>query len=68
MLPGGWPQDEHSQFVKLRERYFRELAPKARGGREAVLRKICLLLPRRTLADLLQHDDWLTQHKLLLRK
>ncbi|KAJ9520978.1 hypothetical protein QJQ45_022703, partial [Haematococcus lacustris] len=59
---GGWPADQHSQFVALRERYWREAA--SRGtGREAVLRKLHLVMPGWTFQQLLAHDDWLAAHK-----
>ncbi|GFH08651.1 uncharacterized protein HaLaN_03643, partial [Haematococcus lacustris] len=64
---GGWPADQHSQFVALRERYWREAA--SRGtGREAVLRKLHLVMPGWTFQQLLAHDDWLAAHKTTQRK
>ncbi|KAJ9520391.1 hypothetical protein QJQ45_000142 [Haematococcus lacustris] len=59
--------DQHSQFVALRERYWREAA--SRGtGREAVLRKLHLVMPGWTFQQLLAHDDWLAAHKTTQRK
>jgi hypothetical protein len=54
---GGWSPEEHSQFVKLRERYYKD-GLGTKGGRDAALSKVALLLPGRDLAAVLQHDDW----------
>jgi hypothetical protein len=60
---GGWAPEEHSQFVKLRERYFRE-GLGTRGGRETALGRMAALLPGRDLHALMRHDDWYTGEPL----
>lgn len=72
---GGWNQEEHSQFVKLRDRYLKEVgtlrgaaAGGSGGGREAVMSKVAQLIPGRDLAAVLSHDDWYVSWLLLQRR
>ena len=57
IVSGGWAVEEHSQFVKLRERFFKE-GLGTKGGREAAFSRMCPLLPGRDLAAIMKHDDW----------
>lgn len=51
-------------FVSLRERYWRELAPKG-ASREALMRKLAVLMPQYALPQLVAHDDWYLSYRLL---
>ncbi|KAF5840245.1 hypothetical protein DUNSADRAFT_17348 [Dunaliella salina] len=64
---GQWPEDEHSWFMSMRERYWREMGPRG-ASREALMKKLASMMPKYSLADLLAHDEWHQKHKLLLRK
>eukprot|EP00873_Tetraselmis_striata_P006753 jgi/Tetstr1/427017/TSEL_017222.t1 len=60
---GGWPAEEHSAFVRERA----EAVVAAGGaGREAYLKRIAVMLPGRSMRELLEHDDWFLQRKLML--
>ena len=74
---GGWAQEEHSQFVKLRERYLKEVGTGAvrsiggkgiGGAREAAMTKVSQLIPGRGLASVSSHDDWFVAWTLLQRR
>ena len=60
-----WPEDEHSWFVSMRERYWREMGPRG-ASREALMKKLVLLMPKYSVADLVAHDELHQKHKLLL--
>ena len=65
--PGGWAPEEHSQFVKLRERYFKE-GLGTKGGREAALARIAPMLPGRDMAAVMRHDDWFVAARMFQRR
>ncbi|KAG1656798.1 hypothetical protein FOA52_011834 [Chlamydomonas sp. UWO 241] len=65
---GGWGADEHSQFVRLRERYYTEGGKGGGTSREAALSRAAALLPGRDTAAVLRHDDWYVAHMLLSRR
>ncbi|GAX82191.1 hypothetical protein CEUSTIGMA_g9619.t1 [Chlamydomonas eustigma] len=67
LATGGWKPEEHSQFVKLRERYFKD-GLGTKGGRDAALYKVACLLPGRDLEAVLQHDDWYVAARLQQRR
>ncbi|GLI63724.1 hypothetical protein VaNZ11_006785 [Volvox africanus] len=67
---GGWSADEHSAFVRHRDRLMKECGPGTKSlSREALMARIATLLPGgRTVAELMAHDDWTTAARLLNRK
>ncbi|GIL68190.1 hypothetical protein Vafri_21458 [Volvox africanus] len=67
---GGWSADEHSAFVRHRDRLMKESGPGPKSlSREALMARIATLLPGgRTVAQLMAHDDWTTAARLLNRK
>ncbi len=67
---GGWPEAEHSLFVSLRMKCWRERAGSGvkAVSRDALMRQLAVLMPSRTLFELIAHDDWLTAYKILQRK
>jgi hypothetical protein len=71
---GGWPAEEHRMFVTLRQKCARDAGRGAvigggGGGsgsaREALMRVLAVMMPARSVQQLMAHDDWLTAHKLL---
>ncbi|GIL90390.1 hypothetical protein Vretimale_18274 [Volvox reticuliferus] len=67
---GGWSAEEHSAFVRHRDRLMKECGPGAKSlSREALMARIATLLPGgRTVPQLIAHDDWTTATRLLSRK
>lgn len=64
----GWSPEEQSQFVKLRERYFKDQGTTAKGGRQAAFTRMAPLLPGRTVQELLVYDDLFVASRLLQRR
>lgn len=50
--------------MSMREHHWREMAPKG-ASREALMRKLSPLMPAYTLPELLAHDDWHLNQRLL---
>eukprot|EP00798_Chlamydomonas_sp_ICE-L_P024157 gene24153-9743_t len=65
---GGWKPEEHSQFCRLRERFYRDAISgpgRKAATRDAVLKRMVPLLPGHSLQDLIRHDDWYSSHEML---
>ncbi|EFJ39597.1 hypothetical protein VOLCADRAFT_100783 [Volvox carteri f. nagariensis] len=66
----GWSAEEHSAFVRHRDRLMKECGQGPKSlSREVLMARIAKMLPGcRTVPELLAHDDWTTATRLVARK